>query len=114
MTEQVHTINTTGFGTGIAQQERNRVLRGSTGNSDSTPSWAACESSGRDHFPVQLVAAELGGDRCGAPFCEREQAISAGDLRLHCACATWSKKPDDFWTGDCVPAKAIDGHFAPT
>jgi modulator of FtsH protease len=27
MTDQVHTINTTGFGTGIAQQERNRVLR---------------------------------------------------------------------------------------
>ncbi|MDO8456447.1 MAG: Bax inhibitor-1/YccA family protein [Burkholderiaceae bacterium] len=27
MTEQVHTINTSGFGTGIAQQERNRVLR---------------------------------------------------------------------------------------
>ncbi len=27
MTEQVHTIHTSGFGTGIAQQERNRVLR---------------------------------------------------------------------------------------
>jgi modulator of FtsH protease len=27
MTDQVHTLNTTGFGTGIAQQERNRVLR---------------------------------------------------------------------------------------